>query len=98
MGKNGYSKSLLDTVSGKCYVCGAETETARHEIFFGKNRQLSKQYGMWVNLCPACHNSSPLGVHNNHELDQYLKEIGQKVFEETYSYEKFMEIFGRSYL
>ncbi|AGW43709.1 hypothetical protein phiLdb_00032 [Lactobacillus phage phiLdb] len=38
------------------------------------------------------------GVHFNHELDLSLKKYVQTKFEEKYSHEKYMEIFGRNWL
>ena len=56
MDRNGYEPSILATTSGVCYLCGAYCETARHEIWGGTGeRSLSKRYGLWVNICPACH-------------------------------------------
>jgi len=36
--------------------------------------------------------------HNDAEVDDMLKRLGQKAFEESHSREEFMEIFGRNYL
>lgn len=56
MDRNGYNPSLLDTTDGYCYLCHTERQTVRHEIYMGAGeRSLSKRYGLWVNICPACH-------------------------------------------
>ena len=56
MDSNGYNKSLLNTEAGVCYICHCEVDTARHEVFGGNGtRAISKRYGLWVNLCPMCH-------------------------------------------
>ena len=56
MDSNGYNPSLLDTEDGICYLCHTDGQTVRHEIYMGAgSRSLSKRYGLWVNLCPACH-------------------------------------------
>ena len=51
---NGYNEILFDTEQGKCFNCGREVETCRHEIWHGANRQLSKYYGLWINVCVSC--------------------------------------------
>ena len=56
MDRNGYNKSILDTEAGTCYLCQQTGQTVRHEIYMGTGeRRLSKKYGLWINLCPACH-------------------------------------------
>lgn len=83
----------------ECYICGTTVDLHRHHIFFGTaNRKLSEKYGCWVYLCAHHHNMSDLGVHHNRELDLRLKQTAQKVFEEKYSHEKFVTVFGRSWL
>lgn len=73
----------------------------RHEIFYGsRNRQKSIKYGLVVFLEPKMHNMSNDGVHFNREFDLYLKEIGQKTWQEYYGKTKddFIKEFGRNYL
>jgi len=56
MENNGYRPSIMATTAGECYLCPYVGDTARHEVYFGTGtRALSKRYGLWVNLCPACH-------------------------------------------
>jgi hypothetical protein len=75
--RNGYAPSILDTDAGLCYVCWRHTETARHEIFFGRGRRKkSKRLGLWVNLCPRCHTA----VHNNGKYKS-LKQNAQEAIE-----------------
>lgn len=92
--RNGYAPSLLSN-EHECYMGCPSTDVARHEIFFGSNRQNSKRTGMWLYLCPKCHRE----VHQGDgTLDAYLKRLGQEVFEQTRSHEDFIAIFGRNYL
>ena len=94
MDSNGYNASILETESGLCYLCGLHTDTVRHEVFFGTaNRKLSKQYGLWLNLCPCCHRR----VHADRELDLELKMYAQVRFEKRHSRDEFMRIIGRNY-
>lgn len=84
------------TENSICEVCGmpfAET----HEIFFGKHRQLSIEYGLQALLCPK-HHLGPTGPHQCRERDIELKKRGQEWFERLYGHDKFMEVFGRDYI
>ena len=93
--RNGYRTSLFDTEDGRCYVCKTYRETARHEVLFGPNRQLSKRYGLWINVCPGCHDR----VHKASNEDYlYLKEKAQRLFEKEYPDDSFLAIFGRNYI
>lgn len=57
MDRNGYRPSILATTAGECYLCHHVGDTARHEVYYGTGtRALSKRYGLWVDLCPRCHN------------------------------------------
>lgn len=89
--RNGYSRSLFDTEDGKCYACGRITDTARHEIFDGADRQTSKAVGMWICVCPRCHRE----IHMDQED---MHKAGQALFEYHHSYEDFIALFGKNYL
>jgi len=83
----------------ECYITGAKCNLHAHEIYFGNpNRDKSLKWGCWVWLRGDWHNQSNYGVHFNSELDKRLKEECQIRFEQLYSREKFMQVFGRSYL
>ena len=94
MDRNGYNPSILDTESGVCYVCGRQTDTARHEIYGGANRNISKRMGFWVNLCPDCH-------RRVHRVEDFavaaLKEPCEAVFEQTHTRQEFFDLIGRYY-
>lgn len=93
--RNGYNKSLFNTEYGECYICHKITDTARHEILHGPNRQLSKKYGLWLNLCPPCH----ARVHQeDNGRYRYLKENAQNLFNLAFPEEDFLKVFGRNYL
>lgn len=89
---NGYNESLFDTEQGECFICTRATETCRHEVWHGANRQLSKYYGLWINVCDPCHKA--IHREDNGEFF-YLKEDAQRLFEEHYPDKDFLEIFGR---
>lgn len=88
MDRNGYGKSLFDTHDGICYFCHRHVDTARHEIFGGtRNRQISKLTGMWVCLCPRCHEWATQNVHYNREttFNRVLQDKAEQLFRNTYS-------------
>ena len=93
------NKSIVQDDMSKCLICGSTHNLQTHEVFFGSaNRQKSIDYGCYVKLCAYHHNTSNNGVHYNHALDLNLKKFAQRRFEEKHGHEKFMEVFGKSYL
>ena len=90
--------SIIQPDLNECWFCHKREYLHKHEVFFGTaNRKKSIKYGMVVALCPEHHNMSSQGVHHNRRRDLELKRYAQKVFEEKYGHEKFMEVFGKSY-
>lgn len=90
-------KPILDTKKGHCFICGRWGITEKHHIFGAANRRWSEEFGLYVFLCHSCHNEPPNGVHFSPRVRKRLQGIGQKAFEEKYSHEEFMRIFGRNY-
>lgn len=82
----------------ECYITGSLYPLHKHHVFFGPNRKQSEIYGCWVWLRADYHNMSSHGVHFDRELDLMLKRETQAKFEEIYSHEKFMKVFGKNYL
>jgi hypothetical protein len=89
---------MADKAVRRCFVCGSTNCIHEHHVYGGKNRKMSEKYGMKVDLCGRHHNLSLEGVHFNKELDLMLKRHFQMIFEKQYDREKFMSVFGRSYL
>lgn len=93
---NGYAPSLFLHEPFRCFICGRFGETARYEIFGGSRRSASKALGLWVNVCPACHNA----IHDSGELqDRYHRE-GQ-IWAEAYylwNHDDFRRRFYKNYL
>ena len=92
---NGYAPSVVQIYEDRvCFLCESSGDLARHEIFNGYNRQKSKAYGAWVNLCPRCH----MKVHDF--PDKSLKICAQIrcMAEYGWSVEDFRERFGKSYV
>lgn len=95
MDRNGYNKSILDTEDGTCYLCHTDGQTVRHEIYMGTGeRRLSKKYGLWINLCPACH----MEVHaepKGRKAAQLDKDAEAAFLAEGHSEDEFIRIFRR---
>ncbi len=92
---------------GFCYRCywryGIKHTVGldKHHIYGAANRPLSEQYGLYVSLCnefqgEQCH----LKVTNekDREFIDHLKQEGQWRFEERYSRQEFVKVFGRNCL
>ena len=102
------SKSILDTQKHICFLCGRYGPTEVHHIFGGTaNRKLSEQDGLWVYLCPDCHNRPPNGVHFNPQTALWLHRIGQEAYEKKMAEnglsadearQAFMQRYGKNYL
>lgn len=93
-------KSIIETDSKSCYICGHNRGLEEHHIFFGTaNRRMSEKYGLKVHLCMSCHKDNKRGVHGqNKPMDNYLKEKAQRAFEQNHTREEFISVFGKNYL
>lgn len=89
--------SIIQTEK-KCFMCGRTDVLHKHHVFGAANRKHSEKYGLWIWLCPQDHNMSDRGIHYNKPLDLQIKQIAQREFEDTYTREEFMRIFGKNYL
>lgn len=90
-------RSIIQEDTDYCFICG-RYGTEIHHIFFGNpNRKWSEKYDCVVGLCYNHHRGNE-GVHNNRELDVYLKQTAQKRFIELYSESEYFALFGRNYL
>lgn len=94
------SKSILQSrcETPECYITGSRINLHRHHIYGGSRRQASEKWGCWVYLRADYHNMSKKGVHFDRRLDLSLKRECQVAFEALYGHEKFMRVFGKSYL
>ena len=84
----------------ECFVCHTTTNLHCHHIYFGNGRRsISEKNGFKVYLCYNHHEGTE-GVHgkNGHFLDELLKTVCQKKYEETHSREDFRTLIGKSYL
>ena len=91
--------SILQDIK-ECYVCGSKQNIHMHEVYFGKNRQISIKDGCCVYLCGRHHNLSNEGVHFNHELDLKLKKAMEMCWLRTYNkrISDFVSRYGKNYI
>lgn len=101
------SRSIMhNKQDGTCYLCmllhgdySRKTVLEEHHVMEGTaNRRLSEHYGLKVYLDPEHHRLSEESPHRNAGINEKLHMYAQKAFEEKYSYEKWMEVFGRNYI
>lgn len=106
------AKSIIqaktDKLNRECFLCrldaaefGYEGELIheglhKHHFMHGTaNRKLAESWGLWAYICPNHHRR----IHDTDSRDdEFLIMVGQKRFEQLYSHEKWMEIFGKNYL
>lgn len=79
----------------RCFVTGSEYWLDKHHVYAGSRRRASEKYGCWVWLRHDIH----MELHDrNKVLDKMLRRVCQERFEDIYSHEEFMDIFGKSYI
>ena len=94
--KNGYAPTLFHCEDGTCYRCHNTVQTARHEIYGGALRSKSKQFGLWINVCPQCH----AAVHDSGEMQDYYHRLGQHLAMAEYGWTvpEFRRRFYKNYI
>lgn len=85
--------SIITNDLEHCYICKAKKEDL-HEIFGGRNRKRSMEFGLIIPLCRKCHKN----IENNEILKQKWHKVAQKEFKKYYKTENFMQIFEKNYL
>ena len=83
--------SILTDDLEHCIICKKPKDNL-HEVYFGKNRQLSMEYGCVIPLCYMHH----IMIHDRHSLDLIYKIKMQEAFEKTYDID-FIKVFGKNY-
>lgn len=92
-------KSIITSDMEHCYVCGTPLNLHIHHCIYGNGkRKLADKYKLIIPLCARHHNMSNEGVHFNKILDNEIKQLAQKKFNETYPDLDFLKTFGKSYL
>lgn len=82
----------------ECYITGDTQGLNRHHVYGGGRRQAADKWGCWVWLRWDWHTGAEYSVHRNRDFDLRLKRECQERFEELYGHEKFMEVFGKSWI
>lgn len=85
---------IPDDLEYRCYLCGKVGTTQVHHMLHGSYRKNADQFGLTVHLCPHCHRA----LHDKRENDLFLQKTAQRKFEQSYSHNDFMKIFGRNWL
>lgn len=87
-------KSVFTDNLDQCIICGRKKEHL-HEVFYGKNRLKSMEYGFVIPLCSECH----VEMHLNKNWQDLWHIRGQEYFEKFLgSRDEFIEVFGKNYL
>ena len=77
----------------RCYICGRYPQHVHH-MLHGSYRKAADRFGLTCHLCYECHTL----LHDRGVMDKELQREAQLAFEDKYSHQEFMEIFGRSFL
>lgn len=97
---NGYNKSLFKTEDGLCYITGERCDTARHEIFNGAYRKLSKHDGLWIAVSPMAHEL----IHKSKGKGSLWNELQKDaellwlIQDNSRSIDDFIKRYGKNYL
>lgn len=85
--------SILTDDLEHCYLCEAEYKYIKrddlHEIFGGRNRRKSIEWGLVIPICRECHKK----LTNDVKEYKKLQKEGQKAFVRKYGKKKFIEEF-----
>lgn len=91
--RNGYGESIMSERED-CFICHSPDVT-RHELVFGTaNRKKSKAMGLWVWICPRCHNV----CHRDKNTIETYQKLAQQQCDAWYGEGTFFEVFGRNFL
>lgn len=95
--RNRYSIFTKDLT--RCIICG-KSPINKHEIFGGRNRIKSIEYGLVIPLCTAEHHNQVemKGIHFDKGLQDEWHKKGQVIFNKTYPELDFVDIFKNNYL
>ena len=89
-------ESIIKTVPGVCLLCGKTGPTEKHHLMSGTaNRRLAEEDGLFIYLCPMCHQI----VHMDPKVNRTTKQFAEKVWRDYYgkSKEEFIKRYGKSF-
>lgn len=85
--------SILTDDLEHCFACALERRKSKredlHEVFGGRNRRKSMEYGLVIPLCRKCHEKAT----NDMKFYKMLQGIAKEEFIYRYGKEKFLEEF-----
>lgn len=85
--------SILTDDMKHCYICGKEKKHI-HEIYGGRNRQISMKNGFVIPICEICHSKTETDM----DFDKKLKRECQMKFEEKNTRYEFLKLIDKNYL
>lgn len=90
--------SILTTDMEHCYVCVKEKiirkKNHTHEIFGGRNRQVSIKHGFTIPICKRHHDRTEADMN----FDKELKKECQRKYEEDHTRDEFLALIDQNYL
>ena len=86
-------QSIIQDDIDVCYLCGG-VPTDKHHCLRGRLRKLADIFGLYIHVCRRCHER----VHEDEELENFLKQEAQRAYEKEHGHEDYMKKFGRNYL
>ena len=90
-----HRKSVFYDDLNTCCYCGSTFELTKHEIFEGRNRIHSMEYGFVLPLCWKCHQK----LQEDVEFNKKWKSKAQTYFINYIgTYDDFMNIFRKNYM
>ena len=90
------TESIIKTEPGVCLLCGKHGQTQKHHLMSGAaNRRLSEEDGLFIYVCPMCHEM----IHRFPEINRTTKQFAEKVWRDYYgkSKEEFIKRYGKSF-
>lgn len=78
----------------RCYFCGQPACKTPHHIMNKYDKKKSEEWGLMLPICFQHHQM----IHDKGDNMLKVRQLGQRRFEELYGHEKWMEVFGKSYL
>lgn len=85
--------SILTNDFSKCYKCENKKQHI-HEIYGGRNRQISIRNGFCIPICEKCHRKT----EDDMLFDRELKKECQKIFEKDHTRIEFLKLIDKNYL
>lgn len=102
---NSYAWVLMDKLAAKMHIAKESLYKGYVKNIGGNNDHLyiadeavGRFCDAWESYGLGWHNGASYGVHFNRDLDIRLKQQCQERFEKLYGHDKFMEVFGKSWL